>query len=213
MSLDYVDIKNSALLIIDIQNDYLHEKGAMGKHHVVVKEGDNDIFTVQKIVPKVKYIAVQARKLGIPVIFIKSEYSKWTDSPVFKTRHRLLGVDYTEQVRPGTWGAEFYQISPEPEDCVVIKYRHSAFIGTNLDLVLRSIGIKTIVLTGVTTNTCVQSTARDGFMNDYYVVMVEDCVAAWSKREHEAGLSDINTAFGVVANSQEVIDAWQAVRK
>lgn len=213
MSLEHIDISNSAVLVIDIQNDYLHEEGAMGKVHVVAKEGENDVFTVQKIIPKVQTFLTQARRLGIPIIFIRSEYSDWTDSLVFKTRHLLTGVDYSEQCRPGTWGAEFYKLAPKRGDFVITKHRHSAFIDTNLELVLRSIGIRTIVLTGIVTNICVESTARDGFMKDYYVVLVDDCTAAWSVREHEAALFNVKTAFGVVASSQEVTRAWRTANK
>ena len=213
MNLEDIDISNSAVVVIDIQNDFFHEEGAMGKANVVDKPGSNSVFTVQKIVPRVQNLLTEARQLCVPVIFIRSEYSKWTDSASFKKRGMTGGADFRMHCRPGTWGAEFYRVAPEPDDFIVIKHRHSAFIDTDLELVLRSSGIKTIVLTGIATNVCVESTARDGFMKDYYVVLVDDCTAAWSVREHESALFNIGAFFGVVASSQEVIQAWHANKK
>lgn len=212
MNLESIDIARSAVIVIDIQNDFFHENGAMGKANVVAKPGANDVFTVQKIVPSVQRFLAQARQSGIPVIYVRSEYSKWTDSPSFKKRG-LSGADFSMHCRPGSWGAEFYRVTPEPDDFIVTKHRHSAFIDTDLELVLRSVGIRTIVLTGIATNVCVESTARDGFMKDYYVVLVKDCTAAWSKREHEAALFNIGTYFGAVASSQEIAETWQTTRK
>ncbi|MCC6473514.1 MAG: cysteine hydrolase [Burkholderiales bacterium] len=213
MNLEHIDLLNSAVLVIDVQNDYFHEEGAMGRMHLHASEGANDIFTAQKVVPRLESFVTGARQLGRPIIFVRSEYSRWTDSRVFKTRHLATGVDFTQQVRPGTWGAEFYRIAPRPEDCIVTKYRHSAFIDTNLDLILRSIGISTIVLTGIATNICVESTARDGFMKDYYVVLIDDCCAAWSVKEHESALFNVRTAFGVVARSEELLRSWRVAKE
>ena len=75
-----------------------------------------------------------------------------------------------------------------PGDLVVKKYRSSGFWGTNLDMLLRSNGIKSVVITGCTTEGCVESTARDALFNDYYVVIVEDCVASDDRAQHEASL-------------------------
>ena len=75
---------------------------------------------------------------------------------------------------------------------------------------LRSTGIKSLILTGVATNVCVESTARDGFMKDYYIVMVSDCTAAESTAEHEAALHNIRNYFGAVASSDKIMAAWDS---
>ncbi|MFC2018953.1 cysteine hydrolase family protein, partial [Chloroflexota bacterium] len=89
------------------------------------------------------------------------------------------------------------------------KHRYSAFIDTDLDLILRSQGIKTVIMTGVATNVCVESTARDASMKDYYVVFVKDCAASFTMRDHNATLRTMGTLFGTVASSQEVMGAWE----
>ena len=111
----------------------------------------------------------------------------------------------------GSWGAEFYRVEPEAGEPVVIKHRYSAFVDTDLELILRSRGIKTLVLCGVASNVCVESTARDGYMRDYYIVLVDDCSAAYDPAKHAATLSNIAHHFGVVVTADEVIDAWQRV--
>ncbi|MBW1799542.1 MAG: cysteine hydrolase [Deltaproteobacteria bacterium] len=157
MKLEDVEIKNSVLIIVDVQNDFFHEKGGMGSKNISVGRGKNDVFEVQKVVLEIMDIISHARRLQVPVIFIQSLYSEWTDSPSYKKRGLTGGADYRRHCRPGTWGSDFYRVKPQPNDYVVIKHRHSAFIDTDLELVLRSRGIETIVLTGIATNVCVES--------------------------------------------------------
>jgi nicotinamidase-related amidase len=85
---------------------------------------------------------------------------------------------------------------------VVRKYRSSGFWGTNLDMLLRSNGIKTVVMGGCTTEGCVESTARDAMFNDYYVVIAEDCVASDDKAQHEASLLLMRHRFDLASGSQ-----------
>ena len=75
----------------------------------------------------------------------------------------------------GTWGAEYYRVQPTNDDCEVVKHRYSAFVGTTLEVILRSLARQTVVVTGVTTNVCVESTVRDAYMRDYRPLLVEDC--------------------------------------
>ena len=90
---------------------------------------------------------------------------------------------------------------------MVKKYRSSAFWGTNLDLLLRSNGIKSLIVAGCTTEGCVESTARDALFNDYYVVVVEDCVASDDRAQHEASLLLMRHRFDI-ATAEEVLRVW-----
>ncbi len=93
---------------------------------------------------------------------------------------------------------------------MVKKHRYSAFVDTDLDLVLRSLGVKTLIMTGVATNVCVESTARDGCFHDYYVVFLSDCTATNDgPAAQEATLENMRRHFGVVASADEVVAAWQ----
>jgi len=93
----------------------------------------------------------------------------------------------------------------------VIKHRYSAFINTRLDSVLRTYKTKNLILTGVGTNVCVESTARDGFMMDYNIVFTSDCTAAGSPSLHASTLENMRLHFGTVASAEEIIAAWAVV--
>ena len=99
------------------------------------------------------------------------------------------------------------ELASRPGDLVVKKYRSSGFWGTNLDMLLRSNGIKSIVVTGCTTEGCVESTARDALFNDYYVVLAEDCVASDDQAQHEASLLLMRNRFDIAA-SEQILDIW-----
>jgi nicotinamidase-related amidase len=109
----------------------------------------------------------------------------------------------------GTPGQEIIpELAPEAGDLIVQKYRSSGFWGTNLDMLLRSNVIKTVIMTGCTTEGCVESTARDALFNDYYVVLPEDCVASDDPRQHEASLFLMRHRFDVVT-SDDILAVWQ----
>ena len=99
-------------------------------------------------------------------------------------------------------------VEPADGDEVIVKHRYSAFIGTELDTLLRTQGVENLIFAGVTTNVCVESTARDGYMLDYHIVVVEDCTASYSEEPHLATLANIRRAFGRVATAEEITSVW-----
>jgi nicotinamidase-related amidase len=112
----------------------------------------------------------------------------------------------------GTRGAEFYDgIGPRdaPNEIHVTKHRYSAFWGSSIDLVLRTNGIRTLVLTGIATEVCVESTARDAFFRDYQVVVPSDCVGCYSEDRQQASLSVLARSFGIVTSSGEIASTWR----
>jgi ureidoacrylate peracid hydrolase len=74
-------------------------------------------------------------------------------------------------------------------------------------------GVQIVFLTGVTANVCVESTARDAFMCDYHVVVIEDCVAAYDQKLHETSLENIRRHFGLVVDSSAIVEAWHGTKK
>jgi nicotinamidase-related amidase len=99
---------------------------------------------------------------------------------------------------------------PRPDEPVITKHRFSAFVDTGLDLMLRARGIKTVILAGVTTNCCVESTAREVAMRDFYLVVAEDCVAVKDRLRslHDASLESMRLYFGQVRPAAELIETW-----
>jgi ureidoacrylate peracid hydrolase len=201
---------NAALLTVDVQNDFCHDKGYLGRL-------GTPLGLIQAIAPPLKRLLAAARKRGLPVIHVVSWHDEQYASPVVteqKLRHglpmelngrRLKDAPYCLK---GTWGAALYEIDALPGEEVVVKHRYSGFHNTNLDLVLRSRGIQTVILTGVATNACVESTARDVYMHDYYLVLVSDCTAMTSRDAHDATLANIDQFFGQVASSEDIMKCW-----
>ena len=142
------------------------------------------------------------------MIFIQAIYNNRYLGGPFKEKDLRAGLK-AERCIEGSWGAEFYKIEPLPGERIVKKHRYSAFAGTELGEVLQEKGIKSLILTGVTTNVCVESTARDAFMRDYYVVFLKDCTATYNREIHESTLRNIDRHFGVVAGSGDVVAIWR----
>ena len=110
----------------------------------------------------------------------------------------------------GTWGAEFSpEVAPEPGEPVVTKHRSSAFRNTDLDMILRSNGIETVVVIGEQTPGCIEATYRDAAYHDYYNVLIEDCVAAFDPEQHEASLL-IQRRRHDVCSAEQTFTIWRS---
>lgn len=189
----------TALIVIDVQNDYCHRNGVFSKTKNV------ELSHIQKAITNLLFLIENCRQFDLPIVFVRTIHNDWTDSPSW--RKRLAGAAEEMVIcRSDTWGSEFYDVQPTADDCIVIKHRYSAFVGTDLDLILRSRGIETLLMTGVTTNVCVETTARDGFNRNYDIILIEDCCGAHYKGEHEATLINIHKYFGKVASASLVIE-------
>lgn len=195
--------EHTALLVIDIQNDFLHPEGFMARH-------TPDWKPVDDMVQRLEYLIKGAREHGLFIIFVRNWFSNITISPVIKERWRRIwpGID-VRMCWENEWGAEFYRIKPLPDEPVIIKHRYSAFLNTDLDMVLRNRGMKTLVVTGYTTNACVETTARDAYMHDYYVIVAGDCCACQNPVLHEATLKNIEAGYGIVTSSENLLAIWK----
>ena len=199
-----VDAASAAVIVVDMQNDFCHPEGASARN-------GRSTAMAEAMAPNLQRLLGHARGAGVPVVFVRNAQTEHTMSEV-QREHRLRRGSEVPVCVEGTWGVEFYGVAPEPGEAVVTKHRYSAFIGTDLDLILRSKGIKSLIITGVATNVCVESTARDAYMMDYYVVFMGDCSACSAGPEaHAATLANIERTFGVVASVDELIACWDKV--
>lgn len=208
---ELVDPAHTALVIVDMQHDFCSAGFSF--------EGQGiDISMYPTMVPRLARLAEGARLAGVQVIYIMMTRlpNSRIESPAQLRFTMRLHVAARGPLKPLQYtieGSEGQQIIPElmPQagDLVVRKYRSSAFWGTNLDMLLRSNAIKTIVVTGATTEGCVESTARDGLFSDYYVVIPEDCVASDDPAQHDASLLLMHHRFDVVP-SDEILERWAA---
>ena len=195
---DRIKPSKTTLIVIDVQNDFCHEQGVFSKMN-------RDLSHIQRnVIPNILFIIKKWRQLNLPIIFVRTIHSDWTNSPVWLTRGEDMAKK-TPICPPNSWGAEFYKVEPGDGDCIVTKHRYSAFTGTDLDLILRSKGFETIILTGVVTNVCVETTARDGFNLNYNVIFVDDCCGAYLPEEHTATLNNISKHFGIVTDSKLLV--------
>jgi ureidoacrylate peracid hydrolase len=195
-----VDPRSAALIVVDVQNDFCHEEGASAKN---AKEPGDDL--PRTFVPRLVHFIDEARRVGMPVIFIQTTHSPATDSEAWDERHEgrrhYVCLD-------GSWGAEFYGVKPLPGETIVNKHRYSAFTGTNLDEILRSLGRRSVIVTGIVTGVCVESTAREAFWRDYLAVVNSDCCGASSVTGHQEALDRMERSFAAVATTEQIIACW-----
>ena len=200
---DRCDPRYAALIVVDVQNDFVSPRGSAGKR-------GEDVGAAMAMIPNLTRLIDESRKVGVTIVYIRTTHSEWTDTAswIYRTSQKS-GLN---TCREGTWGAEFYDgIAPLPSERVVIKHRYSAFINTDLNTVLKARGIESILVCGVATNVCVETTARDGYMYDYYVTMIDDCSAAYDAKLHMGTLENIRRHFGLVASSHQVIETWSGL--
>ncbi|MBX6317690.1 cysteine hydrolase [Pigmentiphaga sp.] len=194
----------TALLIVDMQNDfcarggYLQRKRAeSGKHPIQVEENE-------RIADRIDVLAQAARRAGATVAWLRSLY----DFKYLAEAHIAMREDEGCCLE-GTWGADFFRIRPQEGDLVVDKHTFSGFHQTSLHGQLQARGIRTLIMTGVATNVCVDSTLRHGFILGYHIVLAEDCVGSGNRAGHEGTLSSVRVNFGAVVSSAELVQEWE----
>ena len=132
-----------------------------------------------KILPKIKELLEEARKLRIPIIFACDSFLE--NDFIFRGKHSY-------SIR-GTEGAEVVEdLRPRKEDQILLKRRFSAFFKTDLDQTLRLLGADTVVITGINTHVCVYATAMDSVCNDFYAIVLEDCSASRDREVHQGSI-------------------------
>jgi nicotinamidase-related amidase len=206
---ELVDPSRAALVIIDMQRDFVEEGFAFDRLGV-------DMTMYPPVRARIATMLAEARAAGVLVVHVQMTTlpGGLSESPAqLRFNLRLHGQSHTGPLRytqQGDPGREFVdELAPRVGELVVPKWRSSGFWGTNLDLLLSSNGIETAVITGCTTEGCVESTARDALFNDYYVVIVEDCVASDDRAQHDASMLLMRHRFDV-ATSTDIIATWSA---
>lgn len=211
---ELVDPAHTALLLIDMQHDFVDRDGLFGSLGI-------DLSMYEHTRPRLAALLAAARERGVLVVHVQNTAlpGRMSDSPAqlrFNLKmHELARRDgpplrYTV---PGTPGHEFVpELRPLPGEAVVRKYRSSGFWGTNLELLLRSNGVRTVVVGGCTTEGCVESTARDAMFSDHYVVVAEDCVGSDDKAQHDASMFLMRHRFDL-ATADEIAAVWDRTQE
>ncbi len=204
---ELVDPEHTALVVVDMQRDFCTPAGRFAQLGV-------DISMYPPMVPRLVRLVDSARAAGVRVVYILMTTLPGgaSDSPAqIRFNMRMQASTDGAPLHYTPDGSEGQRLIPEltvhDSDLVVRKYRSSGFWGTNLDMLLRSNAIQTVVVSGCTTEGCVESTARDAMFNDYYVVVAEDCVASDDRAQHDASLLLMRHRFDI-ADSDELVREW-----
>ncbi len=187
----------SALLLLDFINEIVNEEGKLAtKGYAAFIKEHGTLERVNEAIEK-------ARTHNVPVIFVRvgfsDDYREWpSDSPLFGAAKKFGAL------KLDTWATEVHaQIRREPRDFLITKHRVSAFYGTSLGVVLRTLGVDRLVLGGVATDVVVQSTAREAHDRDYRVVILRDLCAAANQGDHDHALNSL-AKIATVAETSEI---------
>ena len=194
----------TALMIVDMQVDFAAPEGVIGRMGV-------DLSAVAPALAAAERLAEAARRAGVPVIFVGLSTSPRTDSPMWRERMSRRGGDpniESDLCRAGQSGSDFFGPKPAEGELVIEKTRYSAFFGTGLGDILRGQGIDTLVLCGLTTECCVDCSARDAFHQDFHVFVPSDACAAYEIDVHEAALKAMDLNFAILTDASTVVSGW-----
>lgn len=174
----------TALVLIEFQNDFTTEGGVL---HDAVK----GVMARDDMLAKTRDVVAKARAAGVNILHAPIHFAPGYAEITAHPYGILAGVVEGNAFVKGEWGAEICEVlTPQPGDIVIEGKRGlDTFASTNLDFILRSKGIETLVLAGFLTNCCVESTMRTGYEKGFEVLTLTDCVAATSEAEHDAAIA------------------------
>jgi ureidoacrylate peracid hydrolase len=219
-----LDTAKTAVIVCDMQNDF----GAVGG---MFHRAGIDIAPIQAAVAPTARVLNGARMAGVKIVYLKMEFRPDLSdagaavSPNRRKHLPLGGIGEPMTAPDGragrilirdTWNTEIVpELAPEAGDIVVSKHRYSGFFETDLDLILRSLGVTTLLVTGCTTSVCVESTIRDAMFRDYSCLLLTDCTAepigaGLPRSNHEASLLVMQLLLGWTATSDAALAALEA---
>ncbi len=183
-----------ALLLIDVVNDFEFPRG-----YELFKQA-------LPIAPNIANLKKRARAAGIPAVYVNDNFGRWQSNLDQLVSHCL---------NDGVRGEPFVQqLKPDPDcDYFVLKPKHSAFYQTPLDLLLKHFGTQRLILTGVSTNSCVLFTANDAYMRDIELMVPSDCVAACNVHEQDVAMEQMKSMLKADISPSSQIDLNAAPTK
>jgi ureidoacrylate peracid hydrolase len=206
-----IDLLKTAVIVVDMQNAFVKRGGYFDL-------AGYDLTGVEGIVAPCRKIITAARQKGAKIIYFQMGCSPDlsdrgpADSPYNLKAKGLKLIRQRPEVKDkyyiyGTWGAEIIEeLKPRPEDLVVKKQKYDGFIGTNLEIILSTFGIKYLAFVGTATNLCVESTLRHAFFLDYFPIILSDAVShAGASITQEATLLNVKANFGWVTTSDHFV--------
>jgi ureidoacrylate peracid hydrolase len=192
----------TCLLLIDLQNDFLHPDGWYARSGV-------DVEHMRRVIEPTHRLVEEARAAGVPIVWTRHGYRDARDAGPFLELRPFLRDG---GLRLGTWGFEIYEeFEPAEDDWLVEKNRLSAFFNTKLELVLRAVRAETVLIGGVLTNQCVAATSKDAMFRDLKPIVVEELTGTTLPHLHEPALEMIRVGWGEVRGLAEVLPEVRAL--
>jgi ureidoacrylate peracid hydrolase len=197
-----VDPRHAAVVVIDMQKDFT-TPGCFWD-----KLGQLDAETMERMATRLKEFLDGARERGIAIIHVTANYDpEYMNGPMHE---RLYRHGIGRYCQSGTDGIEFHDgLEPQPGEPHVVKHRFDAFYDTELDVLLQSRGIRSLIMTGVATHGCVDSTSRHAYFKGYYVVFGADLTGGAGPDVQQMTLDSMNLMFGISATADEIVGAWE----
>ena len=197
-----LDAGKTALLVIDIQNTYMEVDAdpVEAGRWAPFRERMNDI-----VIPNTARLIADCRARGVEVIFARIACLK-PDGRDRSLSQKKPGFNYLLLPKDRADSQLVPELTPEPDDIVVIKTTDSALTGTNLRLVLRNMEISDVIVAGIFTDQCISSTVRSLADESFGVLVVEDCCAAATEELHLNELKTINMIYCHVVQSEDVLE-------
>jgi len=176
MHIDVIDPKKTAMIVVDLQNDFVASGAAM------------ETPAARQIVPKIAEALRICRDAGIKIIYTAHVHRRdGCDMGLFDDLHPPIAN--RDALVDGTPGVEVYpDLAPAPGEHVIKKHRYSGFFGTDLDIILREWGVDTVIISGTTTENCCHATARDAMFRNYRVVFLSDATATYDYPDRGFGM-------------------------
>jgi len=220
-----IDAATTAVIVVDMQNDFGTECGMFHRAGI-------DITMIQRAVGPTAKVLASARRAGVKIVYLKMGFRPdlsdlGAADSVNRVRH-LEGLKVGQTIRApdgresrilirDNWGTDIVTaLKPQIDDVVIYKHRFSGFYETDLDVTLKGLEVKHLIITGCTTSVCVESTIRDAMFRDYLPVLLADCTGEpigyhFSRSNHDASLLAIQTSLGWVSGSEEFLNALENV--
>lgn len=212
--------RETAVIVVDMQHDFASPDGMFGRAGI-------PLDGIRSVIEPTRCVLDAAREAGILVVYLTMQFNEdlanlGTANAPNRLRHLAMGVGQQVDAPDGTssrilvretWNTEIIdELAPHSGDVVIAKHRYSGFFETDLDDVLRSRGITSLIFTGCTTSVCVESTLRDAFYRDYQCLLLTDCCAEaigsdQQRTNHDASLTVIEALFGWTTESDHFVSS------
>lgn len=175
-----------AVLVVDMVNDFIYGKLKTDR--------------AQWIMHPMKNLLAKVCEIGRPVVYVGDAHLHSDPEIDVRGEHSMRGTKESETISV---------LEPQQGDYILEKRTYSAFHETEMDLLLRRLGVDTVIIAGLHTNICVRHTSADAFHRGYRVVIPRDCVQAMTDEEHESGLEYLERIYGArITTSDDLMNEW-----